>query len=273
MNMLRVLVTLFVAGLSLAARTAEPRPFELGIIPYLPTAKLIDTYQPLRAHLEAGLQRPVVISTAPDFKTFLDRSLRREYDMVVIGPGLGRLVQVDAGYAPLLASRRNIKALIVVRRDAPHAKLKDLADRRIAMIDTMTGLSQLGQETLRLSGMLPERDYKLLIVNSPSNALQSVLHDEADAGVTTTNLIPQLDEETKGRLRILAESREISGLWFMLKKNAGPDPIRMRAMLLGFEKTDAGRQFIGSLALDGLRPLVESEMKAMDSFLPELRKR
>ena len=40
-----------------------------------------------------------------------------------------------------------------------------------------------------------------------------------------------------------------------------------------FRSTDEGRRFVDDLAFEGLRPVGEAEMKAMDSFLPELRKR
>lgn len=269
----RILVSLLLAVLSLGSRASDTRPFELGIVPYLPTARVITAYQPLRDYLEARLQRPVVLSTAPSFTAFLERCLRKEYDMVVLGPGLGRLIQAEAGYVPLAASRRSIKALIVTKHDAPHAGLKDLSGKRIAMIDPMTGLSQLGRETLRQAGLQPERDYRMQIVNSPSNALQSVLHDEVDAGVITTNLIPQLKDDQKARLRILAESREIPGIWFMLGKDAATGTESAKRLLLAFEKTDEGRRFVAELALDGLRPVGESEMKAMDAFMPDLRKR
>jgi phosphonate transport system substrate-binding protein len=273
MSMPRIPVVLFLAVLSLAARADEARPFELGVVPYLPTTRVVTAYQPLRNYLEASLKRPVVLSTAPSFTTFLDRCLNKEYDLVVLGPGLGRHIQTEAGYVPLTASKRNIRALIVTRRDAPYASLKDLAGKRIAQIEPMTGLSQLGRETLRQAGLLPERDYRMLIVNSPSNALQSVLHEEAEAGVITNNLLPQLGEEQKARLRILAESREIPGIWFLLGKNAGTGAENARRLLLAFERTDEGRRFVDDLAFEGLRPVGEAEMKAMDSFLPELRKR
>lgn len=273
MGMPRILVYLFLAALSLGSRADDARPFELGVVPYLPTARLVAAYQPLRDHLEASLKRPVILSTAPDFTAYLDRCLRKEYDMVVLGPGLGRYVQTEAGYVPLVATRRNIKALIVAKHEAPYATLKDLAGKRVALIDTMTGLSQLGRETLRQAGLLPERDYRMLIVNSPSNALQSVLHGEAEAGVITNNLLQQLGEGQKARLRIVAESREIPGLWFLLGKNAGTGAENAKRLLLAFEKTEAGRRFVDGLALDGLRPVGEAEMKAMDSFLPEIRKR
>lgn len=271
--MQRILLIFLLAAHGATARAADPGPFELGIIPYLPTARLIAAYQPLRSHLENSLGRKVVLSTAPDFPAFLDRSLRREYDLIVLGSGLGRQAEREAGYRPLLATKRNIRALIVVRRDAPLAKPKDLAGKRVAMIDPMTGLAQLGRETLRQAGLVAGRDYAVVSVKSPSNALHAVLHGEADAGVTTINLIPQLDEDMKGRLRVIAESRDIPGLLFMLRPDAGIGAETLRNTLLEFAHSEAGARFVDELAIDGLRVPSAQEMKALDGFLPELRKR
>lgn len=261
------------AGLSQVIMAAETRPFELGVVPYLPTTTLITAYQPLRAHLEEKLKRPVVLTTAPDFITFMERSLRKEYDAIIIGPGLGRFIQIEAGYQPIAVTKRNIRALVIVERNSPYASLKALSGKRVAMLDTMIVLSQLGKEIFRQAGMHPERDYHTLIVKTPSNAVHAVLQGEVEAGVTTTNLIPQLAEEMKQRLRILAESREIPGLTFMLLPATHRRHPQLQDTLLQFERTEAGRQFVQALDMEGLRIPGSAEMKAMDSFLPEYRKR
>lgn len=272
MRIPRMLLILSFASLVQVAKASEPRPFELGVVPYLPTTKLVMAYQPLRGYLENELKRPVALSTAPDFVTFLERCLRKEYDAIVLGPGLGRFVQIEAGYQPLAVTSRNIKAIIIVERHAPYTRLKDLSGKRVAMLDPMIVLSQLGRETFRQSGMQPDRDYRIRIVKTPSNAAHAVLQGEVEAGVTTANLVPQLAEDMKHRLRVLAESREIPGLMFMLQPTPALRIDQARDILMRFEKTEAGRQFIDAMVMDGLRKPSEREIKSLDVFLPEFRK-
>jgi ABC-type phosphate/phosphonate transport system substrate-binding protein len=269
----RILLMLLLAGIAATARAADRKPLELGVIPYLPTEKLIAAYQPLRNHLEEKLRRKVVLSTAPDFTKFLERSLRREYDLIVIGSGLGRQAELEAGYNPLVATRRNIKALIVVRHESPYAGPKDLAGKRVATIDPMTGLTQLGQDIFRRAGMLSGRDYVLVTVKSPSNAIHTLLHDDAEAAVTSALQYPQVEENIRSRLRVIAESREIPGLLFMLRPGSVIGANSLRDTLLAFARSDAGKQFIDELAIDGLRVPTSKELKALDDILPELRKR
>lgn len=272
MRIPRILLILCLASLVQAARATEPRPFELGVVPYLPTTNLVIAYQPLRAHLEKELKRPVVLSTAPDFIAFLERCLRKEYDAIVLGPGLGRFTQIEAGYQPLVVTKRNVKALVVVERNAPYASLRELSGKRVAMLDPMIVLSQLGREAFRQSGMEAERDYRIRLVKTPSNVVHAVLQGEAEAGVTTANLVPQLAEDMKHRLRVLAESREIPGLMFMLQPTPALGTDQARSMLMRFEKTAAGRKFLDDLAMDGLRMPREREIKSLDVFQPEFRK-
>ncbi len=273
MRILRIVLIVFCTGLNQTAAAAEPRPFELGIVPYLPTTTLVTAYQPLRTQLEVTLKRPVVLTTAPDFVTFLERCLRKEYDAIILGPGLGRFVQLEAGYQPVAVTKRNIKALVIVDRNAPYESIKDLGGKRVAMLEPILILSQLGKEVFRKAGMQPERDYRILVVKTPSNAVHTVLQGEAEAGITTVNLIPQLADEIKHRLRILAESRDIPGLMFMLLPANQGQHLRLQEALLHFEHTEAGRKFVQTLDMDGLRIPGRDEMKAMDSFLPEYRKR
>lgn len=272
MRTLCKLLTPLIVGLCQAAGAAEPKPFELGIAPYLPTATLVAAYQPLRTHLEEKLKRPVILTTAPDFITFQVRCLRKEYDMAILGPGMARFVQVEAGYQPAAVTKRNVKALVIVKRNAPFASLNDLAGRRVAMLEPMLILTQLGKELFRQAGMQPERDYHIQVVKSPSNAVHAVLQSEVDAGVTTVNLVLQLADDMKQRLRILTESREIPGLMFMLHPATRILHPKLQDILLQFERTETGRVFIETLAMDGLRTPAREEMKGLDSFLPEYRK-
>ncbi|MCB1892635.1 MAG: PhnD/SsuA/transferrin family substrate-binding protein, partial [Rhodocyclaceae bacterium] len=124
----------------------------------------------------------------------------------------------------------------------------------------------------RQAGMQPERDYRIQIVKSPSNAVHAVLQGEVEAGITTANLIPQLTDDMKQRLRVLSESREIPGLMFMLLPAAHTRHPQLQDILLQFEHSEAGQKFVEALAVDGFRIPGSEEMKGLDNFLPEYRK-
>jgi phosphonate transport system substrate-binding protein len=88
---------------TVAASGTEPDTgLELGIAPFLPPRILAQNYQPMRAYLEQQLGQPVIIVTAPDYKTFCGRTQRREYPVIITVANAAYLAHADAGYIPML---------------------------------------------------------------------------------------------------------------------------------------------------------------------------
>lgn len=272
---IRNLRQLALAGIALLhplAAIAQP-PLQLGIFPYLPTATLLTTYEPLRQHLAARLQRPVDISTAPSYKEFIQRSLAGEYDLLVMGSGMGRFVEKKAGYVPLVVSRREVRALLLVDAESKLARVADLRNRRVVTLDPFTVSSQLGAQLLRNGGLDPERDVRFILTATSFNAAQAVILGEAEAAVVQSLLFTQLSAEMRAKLRPLAESSAIAGITFYARKEAALPPPQLAALLIDFsDKHEAGRRFVQQAQLDGLRLPAANEFRMNDAFLPETRR-
>lgn len=272
---IRNLRQLALAGIALLhplAAIAQP-PLQLGIFPYLPTATLLTTYEPLRQHLAARLQRPVDVSTAPSYKEFIQRSLAGEYDLLVMGSGMGRFVEKKAGYVPLVVSRREVRALLLVDAESKLARVADLRNRRVVTLDPFTVSSQLGAQLLRNGGLDPERDVRFILTATSFNAAQAVIHGEAEAAVVQSLLFTQLSAEMRAKLRPLAESSAIAGITFYARKEAALPPPQLAALLIDFsDKHEAGRRFVQQAQLDGLRLPAANEFRMNDAFLPETRR-
>ncbi len=253
---------------------AEAGALEIGIVPYLPTAQLMGAFNPLADFLERKLKRPVNLSTAPDFHTHLARVLRREYGLIVTGPTPGRLGEKDAGYAPLLVSRRNVQAVIVAPKGSGLLSPAQLRGKRIATWEPMSATAQLGQEMLRQAKIDPQRDAVLSEVKTPYNAAQAAFLGEADAAVVPVQLFPGLPEEMKAKLRIIARSRELPGVMVLSQSAAGlPPAAELRKLLLEFFEADgAGRALVARLEYEGFRPPSRAELAALDNLLPEMRR-
>jgi ABC-type phosphate/phosphonate transport system substrate-binding protein len=257
-----------------AASAAPAQPsLQLGIFPYLPTATLLTTYEPLRQHLAASLKQPVEATTAPNYKEFIKRSLAGEYDLLVMGSGLGRYLEKEAGYVPLVVSRREIRALLLVDAQSRLASIADLKNGRVATLDPFIVAAQLGSQLLRQGGLHPERDVRFSVVTTPFNAAQAVILGEAEAAVVPSFLLTQLTGEMRARLRVLAESPAIAGIAIYARKGAAlPPPSRLTNLLLDFNNGETGRRFAEKAQLDGLRPVRANEFRTNDAFLPEIRR-
>jgi phosphonate transport system substrate-binding protein len=252
---------------------ALTRDLQLGLVPYLPTVHLVRSHQPLAAALEQLAGARVQVSTAPDFKTFLQRSLAGEYDVVVVGPSFGRFVQIEAGFVPLLASERKVQAVILVGADSGLTSVAHLRGKRVATMEPLTVISLLGMDLLRDSSLKPGRDVEVVVRGNPLNAAQAVVVGAADAAVVTANLLPQLPADMAGRLRELARSRELPGIMLLARPSDRlPAPATLRNELVRFFGTQEGMAFVKQLNHLGFREPSAAEMKSLDVFQASLRR-
>lgn len=65
---------LVAALLPLPGFAAEPPPLQMGVLPYLSGERLFEVFLPMKEYLETQLKRRIVLSTAPDFKTCVQRA-------------------------------------------------------------------------------------------------------------------------------------------------------------------------------------------------------
>lgn len=259
--------------LAAGAAPAQP-PLQLGVFPYLPTATLLATYEPLRRHLADRLKRPVEASTAPNFLEFARRCLAGDYDLAVIGSGLGRYVEKEAAYLPLVTGRRDLRSLVVVSRSSNIAGIGELKGARVAAIDPFTLMTQSGRLLLRQGGLDPDRDVRFEYVTTPFNAAESVLLGEAQAAFISSAALGQLPADKQGRLRTLAESPAIPGIVVYARKGASlPPQQELTALLVAFGEDDGpGRRFVEKAMLDGFKPASSSDFRLNDALLPEMRR-
>lgn len=240
------------------------------MVPYLPALTLIERYAPLARHLEATLGRAVVVVSAPDIHSFLQRALAGEYEFVVSGPGPGRHLQLARQCQVLAVSERRVQAVLLVPETSPLRSLQDLAGREIAAPERFTAIAQLGEAMLRRAGLANGRDYRFRPSGSFANVVAAVAVGDAAAGFTAASTWEQLAPERRRLLRELARSEPLPGILFLRCPAANSPPYSPR-LLLEFAASPAGRDFIDALGLIGLRPPHAEELFKMDAFLPAIR--
>jgi phosphonate transport system substrate-binding protein len=97
----------------------------------------VEVYRPLADALEKRLQRRVVIYSARDFKTFVERTRQGEYDILLTAPHLAWLARQEAGYRPLLKYAQPVRGLLVVKSDSKFDAPEALRGRTIATADAI----------------------------------------------------------------------------------------------------------------------------------------
>ncbi len=105
----------------------EKPPLQMGLLPYLSGERLFEYFLPMKDYLEAQLQRRIVLSTAPDFKTYVQRAARGDYDIYQTAPHFALLAETEHGYQRVSRLTRELDGDVIVRRDHPCSVSKTCA--------------------------------------------------------------------------------------------------------------------------------------------------
>lgn len=237
-----------------AADTAAP--LQIGVMPYLPAEQLMRGHQPLRRFCEETFRRPAVISTAPDFPTFQQRTLAGEYDLIVTGPPLAWQAQKEGKTALIAVADRPLRMVVVVAKNSRIRALAELRGGTLAVIAPPSFAPQIAVDMLRQHGLKPGTDVEMRYDKTPFNSVKSVALGEVTAAAYPTVSLPSLPRELLDEVRVLDESQNFPSVTFSVRRAPGlPSPEEMQKALLHFARdTDAGRAFVAEFGHDGLSP-------------------
>ncbi|WP_126447057.1 phosphate/phosphite/phosphonate ABC transporter substrate-binding protein [Sulfuricystis multivorans] len=274
-----LLSSLGAAGVMLAGRVCgadlagRDRPLEFGVVPYLPTARLLTIFEPLRAHFAASFQRPIALSTAPDFKSFQRRALDGEYDLYFIGPGPGWQVHRDRHHLVLVVAKAILRIYLVVAQGGTIRQLTDLRGKMVATIDPLTVTAQVTAALLQGNGLEPGRDVMLRTEKTPFNAVQAVALGEVAAAACPDVAWPDLPDELRSRLQIIYRSEGLPGGMLMMRPAADlPTPEAIRKAIFDFDASTAGRIFAKESGQLGFDLPDMQQLAVLERFLPETRR-
>jgi phosphonate transport system substrate-binding protein len=267
----RFLTAAAVALLAPLARAADAmRPFEIGVMPYLSVGQVTRAYQPLRLFIEETFRRPAVISTAPDFPTFQQRTLAGEYDLIVTGPPLAWQAQKEGKITLIAVADRPLRMVVVVGRAGPIREVAGLRGGTLAVIAPPSFALQIATDMLRQHGLKAGVDVAMRYDTTPFNSVKSVALGEVTAAAYPTVSLPTLPRELLDQVRTLEESQNFPSVTFSIRRSPDlPGPEEMQKALLHFVRdTEAGRAFVAELGHDGLSAPDMKALRILDRFLP-----
>lgn len=258
---------------SAGAQPASPRPLEIGIFPYLSTRALVSTYQPLQQYLEKKLQRPVHLVTAPDMRTFVERTQKGVYMYVVTAPHFARLAQLEAGYRPLLRANRNLSGALLARKNSGIHTIEDLRGKSLATADSLTIISVLGLELLKRNGLTSGKDVTIQYLPTHNSAVVSLQNGAVDAAVVSMTAFMQMTQEQHAGLSIVTQTAEVPHVMYLAnpKVSAAEAEAFSQVVRQFTEQTPEGKQFIDGLGYQSLRPPTEQELRSLDPYMDMLK--
>ena len=266
------------------AAEATVKPLEVGIIPNVSTRSLFTAYQPMRLYLEKRLARPVMLLTAPDFRTFYDRTRQGGYDLVITPPHLARLAEIESGYVPLATYQNGLDALLLVAKNSPIKAVAELRGKRIGVPDqlalaAMTGQRWLGQQGLKAGGVAGSAssgdggDYVLHITPPHYTAVLSVILGDTDAAIVGSGPYRLMPAELRDGVRILANVGTVINATFMAHPRlSANERTRIKEALLAFaNESPEGKKFVKDNEFGGMKPLSSHDLKTMDFYTKEAK--
>jgi phosphonate transport system substrate-binding protein len=255
------------------AGTPSGAPLEVGVFPYLSTRALLGAYHPLQQYLEDNLQRPVMIVTAPDMRTFVERTQAGAYPFVVTAPHFARLAQQEAGYRPQLRAKRDLVGVLLVSDRGDIRSVPDLRGKTLATPDALAIITQLGLGLLKAHGLVPDKDVKIEEMPSHSSAVLAVKHGAVAAAVVSMTAFMQMASDQKAGVRVLAQTMHVPHVMLLARPDLPRrDVDRFVKLVRQFvEQTPEGKRFIDGLGYLGLRSPTEAELRSLDVYTEGLK--
>jgi phosphonate transport system substrate-binding protein len=227
--------------------SAAQKPYELGVFPHLPLAKIHELYAPMATDFEAKLRRQVQLSSKAGYAIFAEELRKQTYDIAFVQPFDYVVAHDKHGYLPLARRGEDLEAVIVVRRDSALKTIKDLKGRTVANPPVDAAVSHLTSMALRQAGIEPETGVKRYYGKNHFACLQSVLIAAADACGTAEQALRTIEKERQitTRFRILHRTVRIPHALFVVHRRvAQKDRHILLKTILGWPNTEEGKKIL-----------------------------
>jgi len=264
-------VMILCIGLAMLSTPLSARAdLSLGVHPFKPAPKLVESFTPLANYLSEKLGEPVTLRITRDYQDHIDAFGRNEVDIAYFGPSLYIKMRETYGARPLLA-RQAINGSpvfhgrIFVRKDSAIQSLGDLAGKKFAFGEPHSTMSHLvPRYMLWQSGITVEKFSSYKFVGDHVNVALGVLAGEFDAGAVKEDVY--LQYETRG-LRSIATSMPLSDHVFVASNKLPAEKVRRIQELL----QQLHKEPRGGLILESLTHGVTVLLPAQDSDYDSLR--
>lgn len=271
MKILRFLSFALCLTYSASGLAAAPAPLKVGLLPTLSPRVLLANYQPVRAHLERELKRPVEMSTAVDFRAFHQATMAGDYDLILTASHLARLAQIEGGFRPLPTYASTNRAVLIMAKDRPVRSISEVRGKSVAVFDRHALVVLQGLRWLAERGLKANLDYRVLETPSHNSVAHAVLSGESVLGITAPAGIKQWTDEFREKLEAYAELPEQLALtWIAHPRVAAQSVEQIRAALLRLADSSEGKEFFEKTGYKGMRAITDKEMRTLDGYAKEV---
>lgn len=258
----------------LLAGNLRAEELTLAIEPFLSARTLVGAFQPYGNYLGDKTGTKVIVVTASNYDQYMQRLLRGEFDLAIIGPHSALLAAQKAGYVAVMKGEGSLKAIMIVDKASAYQKPEDMKGQLIALPDHLTLTSMLGAEFFRQ----PDGqtiDVRFKYNDYHNTAAMMMLHGEAAAAVIADSALQPMAPDIRNNIRIIAESKPVPQMVLLIHSRLAPElRNRLTAMTQEFMRTaDPKRNLLARVGFSSGKPLSEQDQRLIAPYIDELRRR
>lgn len=252
-----------------AAEPVSERGLLIGVAPHTSVRALFASYQPLSLFLQNALQRDVRVVSAPNFEEFLRRAMAGRYDIAITTGHQARLLQLDAGFLPLLTYQADFRVVWVkaANNSAIH-RLEDLNGQKVLSLGPGSLTALWSAQQLVERGVAPA---EVGYVSASDSVVELILAGTAKAASLTQANIDRLPLDVRQKLHVFESSPSFLGRVYMLNPRRADEYAAIRHALDAFTRTEAAQAYFQSNQLVGYREVQPAELELMEPYAQLLR--
>jgi len=246
--------------------------FSIGVLPNVSARVILANYQPMREYFASELPARVEIVTAPDFRTFSERTLRGEYQMVITAANVGRVAQLDAKWEPIAMFEPGITAVLVAAAEKSNGSPQQLRGKSLALANPQSLVALRGIEWLREQGLHAGKDYHVVHAANDDSLGAVIRSGDAPLAIMSLGEFRAKPESMRQSLRIVTEFAQVPGFMAMVNPALAPaERQRLKVLLLKFPQTDLGRRFASLTGVTEIREVTAAELQRLDAYVEATR--
>jgi len=244
----------------------------LGVFPYISASQMIEQLSPLCKRMEEALGKKIILVSAPDFMSYVERTARYEYDLVLTAPHMGLLAEQRDGWRRVVQSGQKTATVLLVRSESSIQGLGDLRGKKMSVGNRRSLTYLLAEKAIAEKGIIPGKDMEVAETATFSNVVQSVFLGEADVGATPTLLWDKWEhvnaEQHRGLREIYRSPPAAPSFLVMAHPGTAPTTINtLRDSLLHFQETPEGKSFFQKSQFESFLPIDDASMESAAPFV------
>ena len=270
--MIRYIFVLVFAILALplqaASEVTPPAALHLGIFPYMAPRQTVEFYGPVAANIQAILNQPVKLESAPSFTEFKLEMVMRQYDIALIQPFDYPVVVEKMGYIPIAQMSVPLITQFFVRDDSNFKTIEDLRGSTIAMPPAQSANAIMAVRALFDNKLTPGTAVEVNYFNSHDSCLQQVWAGSASACGTATPPVLLFEQRMQAKLRAIYDTPPIPHILFVASPRVSAENrAKLQQLITGWNKTENGRAILKGLGFPGFVVAKPAEYAMMRNYI------